>query len=158
MCSFLSHSAECHHLPHHPSPAPENPPEEEDSAIPLYKRDLWEHLKQVKAMSFTKIVKNCKRKTTTIEDLTDGVAGIKIGSSLSCSMKKMKISQDDQPTSALFPIPYHAPPAVQNFGKEIVVKNPSSPRPASMQPPAAPVAVSSTQEDFLAPTSRSFLK
>ena len=43
MCYFLTHCAETH-TSHSPSSAPEHPTAEEDSVIPLYKRDLWQHL------------------------------------------------------------------------------------------------------------------
>ena len=73
MYSMTSHYADAPNsttpttVPEHPTP---NPLE-----IPLCKRNLWQNLKQVKAMSFKKIDKNIKRKTT-VEDLISGVGSL----------------------------------------------------------------------------------
>ena len=102
-------------------------------------------------------LQNSKRKTM-MEDLIDGVASLKIGWALTLSMKKLKLSHKDLTTGNPFPVPNHTLPPCLNSGKETVLKDASSTKPTPLQVPDAPVAVSSIQEDSLAPTFTGFLK
>ena len=152
MVSMKSHCAD--------SPRPANPTSPATACsfeIPLYKRDLWQHLQQVKAMSFKTVDRRQKRKTA-FEDLISGVGSLNIGSSLAQSMKKLKISQEDPSTDHAPPVvATHVPLSYLNSGKETALKDFST-KPATLQVPGAPKAVSSIQEDSLAPTFTGFLK
>jgi len=131
-CSLLTHKVICH-----AEPSTELPP--------LYKRNLWEHLRLVKQLSFKSIPLNPKRKP--LDDLSIDMASMKIGSDIVSSMKKLKIAQDVLlPTTSVPVVPVPQRSACSGHGKENVVGVQSAEVfgcnfPASLQ------QVSSIQED-----------
>ena len=67
----------------------------EPNEVPLYRTNLWEHLKQIKKQSFADVPKQVAEKKRKAEDdaaLTRAMASIEIGSNVVNELKKLKIS------------------------------------------------------------------
>ena len=140
--SLLAHKVICPAEPVHACPDHSTPITED---LPLYRRNLWEHLRLVKQLSFKSIPLNPKRKP--LDDLSIDMASMKIGSDIVSSLKKLKISHEDHmPTTfvPLDPVPQRS--ACSGHGKENVLDVRSADA-FDCNFPAGLQQVSSIQED-----------
>ena len=121
------------------------------SPIPLWKQDLWQHLTEVKKLTFSSIPLNPKRKP--VDDLALGMSSLRIDQRSKCliqSFKKLKISQDE-PTMPLqtLPKPAQLSPACVVDRKEQVPNGSQSSSMLQCKFPRQLKPVSSVHEDSL---------